>query len=82
MSAPGAPPSVSMKAVGRLISALVGFCVLLVGADFTYDKHGHYDFEQIPGFHAAFGFVSFVLLVLAATQMRKVVMRSEDYYDD
>jgi len=82
MSGHGAPPSVSMKTVGKLITSLIAFCVFLVGLDFTYEKHGHYGFEQIPGFHAAFGFVSFVLLVLAATQMRKVVMRSEDYYDD
>jgi ABC-type transport system involved in cytochrome c biogenesis permease subunit len=82
MSGHGAPPSVSMKTVGKLITSLIAVCVLLVGLDFTYTKHGHYDFEQIPGFHAAFGFVSFVLLVLTATQLRKIVMRSEDYYDD
>jgi hypothetical protein len=82
MSGHGAPPSVSKKAVGKLITALVGVCFFVVGADFTYKKHGHYDFENIPGFHAAFGFVSFVLLVLAAIQMRKIVMRDEDYYDD
>ena len=78
----GAPPSVSPSAVGKLIKALVGICVLVVLADFGYEKHGHYRFEEIPGFHAAFGFVSFVFLVLTATQLRKVIMRSEDYYDD
>ena len=82
MSEPGAPPSVSMKTVGQLIAVLIAVCLLVVGLDFTYEKHGHYSFENIPGFHAAFGFVSFVLLVLSATQMRKVVMRGEDYYDD
>jgi len=82
MSEPGAPPSVSKKTVGQLIAVLIAVCLLVVGLDFTYEKHGHYSFENIPGFHAAFGFVSFVLLVLSATQMRKVVMRGEDYYDD
>ena len=82
MSGHDAPPSVSASVVGKLIKALVGICVLRVLADFGYHKHGHYGFEEIPGFHAAFGFVSFVFLVLSATQLRKLVMRGEDYYDD
>jgi uncharacterized membrane protein YkgB len=82
MSEHGAPPSVSKETVGKLIVALIVFCVFVVLLDFGYEKHGHYDFEKIPGFHAVFGFVSFVLLVLSATQMRKLVMRREDYYDD
>ncbi len=62
-------------------------CLILVTAtvtvwDFTYHKHGHYGFEEYVGFHTFYGFVSCVGLVLAATQMRKVVMQDEDFYDD
>ena len=48
-----------------------------------YHKHGHYAFEEVPllPFHGVYGFVSCVLLVLAAVELRKIVMRSEDYYD-
>jgi len=32
------------------------------------------------GFYALYGFVACVLLVLLAKEMRKLVMRNEDYY--
>ena len=53
----------------------------------TDGGNGHDDPDVIPGFHtpgfhAAYGFISCVLLVLAATQMRRFVKRDEDYYDD
>ena len=50
-------------------------------ADFFYHKHTHYGFQGIYGFDAFYGFVSCVLLVLAAKQLRKLLMRDEDYYD-
>ena len=33
------------------------------------------------GFYAGYGFVACVLLVLIAKEMRKLLMRREDYYD-
>lgn len=56
-------------------------CVLLVITDFFYVKHGHMKLEQMPGFHAFFGFVAFVFVVLAGTRMRGWLMREEGYYD-
>ncbi len=75
------PPSVEPGRVKVIVSTLFFVCAVTVVADFFYDKHTYYDFEHLPGFHALYGFVSCVLLVLAAAQMRKVVMRDEDYYD-
>ena len=89
-------PSVSPEAVRRIIIGLLIICAGWVLVEFTPVKemlgfadteHGHDDFEGIPGFHlpgfhAAYGFISCVLLVLAATQMRRFVKRDEDYYDD
>ena len=89
-------PSVGPKAVRVIIFALMVVCAgwVLIDFDpiekllgFTDTEHGHDDFEDIPGFrlpgfHAAYGFISCVLLVLAATQMRRFVKRDEDYYDD
>lgn len=68
--------------VDKIVRALYIVCAVVVLLDLTYAKHGHYAFESIIGFHAVYGFLSCVGLVIAATWMRKLVMRSEDYYDD
>jgi hypothetical protein len=54
---------------------------VVVTADLFYSKHGHYGFEDITGFHALYGFLSYVGLVLIAGQLRKFLKREEDYYD-
>ena len=59
--------------------ALVGAAT--VAADLFYHKHGHYPMEEWIGFHAVYGFVSCVGLVLAAKSMRRLLKRDEDYYD-
>jgi len=69
------------KNVDRIIRILVFLCVCTVIADFFYRKHGEYHFQEWVGFDAIYGFVSCVLLVLAAKQLRKILMRDEDYYD-
>ncbi len=43
--------------------------------------HGHFSWENWPGFFAIFGFVTFAGAVLAGKQLRKILMRKEDYYD-
>lgn len=67
--------------VRRLIALTVILCVAAVAADFFYHKHGHYDFEGITGFHALYGFASYVGLVLISGQLRRILKREEDYYD-
>ena len=67
--------------VGKIIRSLALVCGLVVLADFFYEKHGHYPWENFPGVYALFGFVSCVVLVLAATQLRRILKRDEDYYD-
>lgn len=69
------------KNVQKIVRTLVALCVASVVAELFFEKHTHYDWEQFPGFDALYGFVSCVLLVLAAKQLRKVLMRDEDYYD-
>lgn len=68
--------------IERLWRAICVFCVLLVLADLFYEKHSYFAFEEQPGFHAFFGFVAFVFVVLAGTRLRDFLMRPEDYYDD
>lgn len=56
-------------------------CVLLVIADFAVHRHIYTDIEKVPAFYALYGFIACVVLVLIANQMRKVLMRGEDYYE-
>ena len=44
-------------------------------------EHGELPVEGWFGFYALYGFVACVLLVLVAKQLRKILMRDEDYYD-
>ena len=55
--------------VNRLCYGLYVACALL------------FDFENWIGFFGFFGFLVFIFLVLAATQLRRVLTRREDYYD-
>ena len=72
------------KVVVWLLSACCGVLLLL---DLVIHRHpsfhaGAFDQEEWFGYYASYGFVACVLLVLAAKEiMRRVLMRSEDYYD-
>lgn len=48
----------------------------------AHAAHHGFGFEHWPGFYALFGFIACVALVLAAKELRKLIMRSEDYYGD
>ncbi|NNJ96279.1 MAG: hypothetical protein HKP12_03895 [Gammaproteobacteria bacterium] len=67
--------------VARLLGGFYVVCVLLFVLDFILHRHVYLTWENLPGFYALFGFVACVALVLIAKEMRKVVMRKEDYYD-
>jgi hypothetical protein len=67
--------------VTRLLRGFYGICAFLAVLDLIVHRHVAHDWEKLVGFYALFGFTACVLLVLAAKQMRKVLMRKEDYYD-
>lgn len=56
-------------------------CIALISADLFFHRHVIHSWESLWGFYAVFGFVACVILVLVAKQMRKLIMRGEDYYD-
>ncbi len=67
--------------VRRMLWWLVVVCGLLFAADFIYHRHIVHPWEELWGFYAIYGFVSCVVLVLVAKQMRKLLMRDEEYYE-
>lgn len=67
--------------VTRLVQALYVVCAALLLADLFYHKHSYFAFEHWFGFYAGFGFIAYVAIVMAAKLLRRVLRRSEDYYE-
>lgn len=55
--------------------------LLLLLIDPFVHKHGHFPFEDVPGFYAVYGFIACVGLIFAARLLRRLVKRKEEYYD-
>ncbi len=69
------------KNVKRAIYLLFAASAVSLGLDFFGIRYGDHPWEGMFGFYAVYGFVACVILVLVATQLRKILMRGEDYYD-
>ena len=71
----------SPKNVRRLLLVFY-ICLLglLVVEPFIH-KHPDFEWEAAPGFFAAYGFVSCVLLIFVAKFLRYLVKREEHYYE-
>jgi hypothetical protein len=67
--------------VDRLVHVFYIVCAVLLAIDVFVPKHGPFAIEHFFGFYGVFGLVACVALVLIAKQLRRVLMRSEDYYD-
>ncbi len=65
-----------------LLRVLYAICAGLFLFDFVYHRHAIHSWENLLGFYALYGFIACVVLVLAAKEMRKVVMRNQEYYDE
>jgi len=62
----------------RVFFAVLGALLIV---DFFVPRHPHFFWEEAPGFYAAYGFVSCLVLALAARVLRFFIKRGEDYYD-
>ena len=71
----------SPRNVNKIVYALYAVSALLLVVDPLIHKHGPFAIEHWWGFYGIYGFVGCVFLVLAAKELRKLVMRGEDYYD-
>jgi hypothetical protein len=70
------------RAGKAIVGALVVAALTVLLADLTYEHHGHFEFEHVFGFHAAFGFLAYLTIVNAAKLLRRLVKRPPDYYDE
>ena len=70
-----------MNNVKKIFWLLVIVCAALMISDLFYHKHIVYEFENWFGFFGFFGFFLSFALVLTARELRKILMRDEDYYD-
>ena len=68
--------------VKRLLWVFYAVCAVLLLLDIVHHRHMIHRWEHLWGFYGIFGFLACVALVLIAKEMRKVLMRPEDYYDD
>ena len=68
--------------VRLVVRGLLWTCIALLGLELVIHRHLSHPWEGLFGFYALYGFVACVLLVLLAAEMRKLVMRDEDYYGD
>jgi hypothetical protein len=55
---------------------------VLFAMDLVIHRHTVHPWESFIGFYAIYGFLACVVLVLIARELRKLVMRDEDYYED
>ena len=67
--------------VTRLVRVFYVVCLMLIAIDVFVPKHGPFAIEHWFGFYGFFGFLACVALVLIAKQLRRALMRPEDYYD-
>lgn len=67
--------------IRKIVIALYTVSALLLVIDPLVEKHG-FAITHLWGFYGIYGFVACVFLVLAAKELRKLVMRPEDYYDE
>lgn len=70
----------STSSVERVILYLGILCGVLFILDFIVHRHAYAPGEGLPGFYAVVGFVAFTLIVLGASQLRRLILRNENYY--
>lgn len=68
--------------IGCIALLIGGEAALMAARAGEHGEHHGFAFESWPGFYSFFGFIACVTLVLAAKQLRKLLMREEDYYEE
>jgi len=69
------------KNIRILKQIFYGVLALLVLFDFLIDRHPHFPWEGIFGFHAVYGFLACVAIVFFSNGLGRWLKRKEDFYD-
>lgn len=69
------------KNIARLLFWFYIICAVLMAIDLFFHRHVVHPLESLSGFYAFYGFGACVLLVVLAKELRKLLMRDEDYYE-
>jgi len=67
--------------VKLLFYVFYALCAIVVVLDLVIHRHEVHSWERLIAFYPIYGFVGIVFLVAVSKQMRRVLMRPEDYYD-
>ena len=73
--------------VDKIWRIFVVCCVVVAALDLFgmiglgWHRHVSLFFEGLPGFYPLWGFIAIALLIVLAKRFRRIVMRSENYYD-
>lgn len=68
--------------VKLLFNVFYALCATVVILDLVIPREDHHAWERLREFYPLYGFFGIVVLVLIAKQMRRVLMRPEDHYDE
>ena len=68
--------------VKRALRLLYAGCAALLVIELLHHREAAHPWESWWGFHAGFGFIACVALVLIAKQLRRLLMRGEHYYQE
>ncbi|NKB49832.1 MAG: hypothetical protein GKS02_10795 [Alphaproteobacteria bacterium] len=68
--------------VTKIVRALYAVCAVVILADLVARTHPENQIDAVPFFYGVFAFLGSIFLVMAVKFVRKILSRSEDYYDD
>lgn len=75
------PNSVPQPWHRRILVLFFTLCAIVLVWDFFVVRDVHHPLEGVKVMYPFFGFFGIALLIIVAKGLRRLVMRSEDYYD-
>lgn len=69
------------SSIKKLWVGTVVVLTLTVIAEFFVKLHPHFEIEALFGFHALYGFLACVAMILFAKVLGFLIKRKDDYYD-
>ncbi len=75
--------NMNKKRVATIKWIFYALLAVVFAADFFAERHhANFPWDNIPGFSAAYGFLSVVVIIIVSKVIGKVVVsKKEDYYD-